>query len=290
MANKNHRVFSERLSEILKRLNNGETLEVASLAAEFDVSERTIQRDFNERLDFLTWQQKGPKKYKLDKRKFGHLITEDIERFARFCSIQDLLPQIDKQFYQQSLLQSIQVKGFQYENIKGKEHEFNLIEAACKHHHWLEFNYTKTGQNESKYYQIAPYILLNKNGIWYLIGTDNHGKQKTFCFTQMRAIRKQPETFIPDEQLLNQIRESDSISHGNQLAEIVIQINAVIAPYFLRRDVLPNQQLTSQLHDGGLILTCHNVHENEVYPSCNTGYQTHASLAQIVCKPKWKHV
>lgn len=131
MASKSNRVFSERLSELLRRLNNGETLTIEVLSEEFGVSTRTIQRDLNERLDFLTWQLKGPKHYKLDKNKFGHLTLEDIDRFARFCSIQDLLPSLDKKFYQESLLKSVQVKG----------------------------------------------------------------NQKTFCFTQMRAINKQPETF-----------------------------------------------------------------------------------------------
>ncbi len=39
-----------RLTTILKRLNDGEALSIKDLAEEFNVSTRTIQRDFNERL------------------------------------------------------------------------------------------------------------------------------------------------------------------------------------------------------------------------------------------------
>ena len=39
-----------RLTTILQRLNDGEALSVTELANEFNVSSRTIQRDFNERL------------------------------------------------------------------------------------------------------------------------------------------------------------------------------------------------------------------------------------------------
>ncbi|MDQ1338350.1 MAG: hypothetical protein QG617_1317, partial [Campylobacterota bacterium] len=39
-----------RLSCILSRLNDGEALSVKDLAKEFNTSERTVQRDFNERL------------------------------------------------------------------------------------------------------------------------------------------------------------------------------------------------------------------------------------------------
>lgn len=39
-----------RLNTILARLNDGEVLSVKELAEEFNVSIRTIQRDFNEKL------------------------------------------------------------------------------------------------------------------------------------------------------------------------------------------------------------------------------------------------
>ena len=39
-----------RLTIILAKLNDGESLSVKELAQEFNVSTKTIQRDFNERL------------------------------------------------------------------------------------------------------------------------------------------------------------------------------------------------------------------------------------------------
>ena len=53
-----------RLTIILSRLNDGEALSVKALAEEFNVSGRTIQRDFNERLiSFPVYQDK--KKWKM---------------------------------------------------------------------------------------------------------------------------------------------------------------------------------------------------------------------------------
>ena len=53
-----------RLTIILSRLNDGEALSVKALAEEFNVSDRTIQRDFNERLiSFPVYQDK--KKWKM---------------------------------------------------------------------------------------------------------------------------------------------------------------------------------------------------------------------------------
>ena len=63
-----------RLTHILSRLNDGEALSVKELAHEFNTSERTIQRDFNERLvGFPIYQEKKKWKmqegYRVEKKK-----------------------------------------------------------------------------------------------------------------------------------------------------------------------------------------------------------------------------
>lgn len=233
MHSNKHEKLAYRLVGILSKLNAGQRLDSHQLAKEFHIDIRTIQRDLNERLNFLAWNERGPRYYSLDKAKLGHLFPEDIERFARFCSIQDLLPQIDRRFYQEHLTQSVQIKGFQYEDVKHRQTEFNLIHQAIETKRQIEFNYTKAGENSGKYYLLEPYALLNRNGIWYVIGVDTQaGKQKTFCFTQIRALFMRPETFTPNSQLLAAIQENDSISHGNQLSEVIVKIAAQAALIF----------------------------------------------------------
>jgi len=48
-----------RLTIILQKLYDGELLSVKELAEEFNVSERTIQRDFNERLIRFPIEKEG---------------------------------------------------------------------------------------------------------------------------------------------------------------------------------------------------------------------------------------
>lgn len=262
-----HEQLAFRLSQILHRLNAGERLDAQQLAEEFAVKVRTIQRDLNERLGFLAWSERGGRYYRLDKTKLGHLHLQDIERFARFCGIRDLLPEIDRRFYQECLTQSVMIKGFQYEDIKNKQTEFNLIHKSIDECCLIEFHYHKAGKNEGKYYTLEPYVLLNRNGVWYVIGIDREaGRQKTFCFTQMSCIRSLNETFEPNSDLRQVIKNSDSIFHGNQLAEVIIKTSSMVAPYFLRRNLLPNQELIRKLEDGGLLLGVKNVNEMEIVP------------------------
>lgn len=87
------------------------------------------------------------------------------------------------------------IKEFQYEDIRHKQHEFDTLTQAISEHHPATFHYSKVGSDVSKSYRIAPYHPVSKNGIWYLVGTDN-GKQKTFCFNRIEQLSLLPETFM----------------------------------------------------------------------------------------------
>lgn len=262
---KKNELLARRLGDILSQLSQGTRIDVHSLAEDFDVSIRTIQRDINDRLTFLEWKEQGPRYYQLNLAKLGILTEQDIKRFATFASVAELFPKLDREFFQNKLTESIQVKGFEYENISHLQKEFKLLNQAIEKQQYIHFNYIKNGQITGNFYQIAPYALINKNGIWYLIGTDND-KQKTFCFTQISMLKILPDTFEPNPQFIEEIKHNDSIYYGNQLSEVIIKVNKIVAPYFLRRNLFPNQTLLHHLDDGGLLLSCKNVNEMEIIP------------------------
>ncbi|MFC0308413.1 helix-turn-helix transcriptional regulator [Gallibacterium trehalosifermentans] len=238
------------------------------MAEEFGVSSRTIQRDINQRLAFLPWEEKGPRFYKLSQNKIDVLTEEDIQRFALFASISDLFPSVDKAFYQEKLTQSVQVKGIQYENISGLTEQFEQLKEAINQRRNISFKYKKVHSAHPKFYQVSPYSLTNKNGIWYLIATDqldNH-KQKTFCFSQISHLRVLTETYIPNQKFIDEIKQNDSLSYGNQLPEVVIRVSDFAANFFLRRNLLPNQTLLHKLESGELLLSCKEVNELDILP------------------------
>lgn len=258
-------ILAYRLSEILVLLNQGKRLDTHQLAEEFNVSVRTIQRDIRDRFAYLDWEEFGPRYYKLNTQKLGFLDKEEIERFARFASVADLFPKVDQTFYQEKLTESIKVKGFQYEDIRHLENEFRLLKQAIEKYQLVSFLYRKNNHTDGKFYKIAPYSLINKNGIWYVIGTDQD-KQKTFCFTQMTLLTALNETFEPNQQLQEEIKNNDSISVGNQLSEVLVKVSGFAAPYFLRRNLLPNQKLVHKAENGELILASENVNELDIIP------------------------
>ncbi len=263
--NKNEAI-AERLSSIIVRLNQGECLNIHDLAHDYNVSLRTIQRDFF-RLRMLFFAETG-ECYRLDISKQGYLNTKEIRRFANFASIADLLPDIDRKFFQDKLQQSILVKGFEYENIKSKKRTFDAINNAILQHKIITFTYAKVRQSsveKAKTYRLEPYHLLNKNGIWYVVGLYEK-QQRIFCFAQIENLLVTDEAFDCDEKVREEMVNTDSLFFGNRISEIIVQVNHTVAGYFERRDLLPNQELVRKTENGDLLLACKNVNAREVVP------------------------
>ncbi|MBH1957912.1 MAG: HTH domain-containing protein, partial [Burkholderiales bacterium] len=75
-----------RLTEILRRLNEGEKLDPHALAEEFGVNLRTIQRDLNERFAFLELEKKEGV-YSINRMRLGTLNFKDVQRFASLAGL-----------------------------------------------------------------------------------------------------------------------------------------------------------------------------------------------------------
>ncbi|MBS7837515.1 helix-turn-helix transcriptional regulator [Wohlfahrtiimonas chitiniclastica] len=252
-----------RLGEILAKLNLGDRLEVAMLAEEFNVTERTIIRDLKERLVFLDWEEQGPKYYSLSKSSLGQLYPEDVDRFAHFASIQNLFPKLDREFFQQKLTQSVCVKGHNYEDISHKKGDFDLIKAAIESQKLLCFSYYKNQSKSHKSYRVAPYILINRSGIWYLMA-DDQGQIKTFCFSRIEGISVQNEHFTLDQAILEDLKNIDSVYYGNQIKAVTVFVRGEVAIYFKRRKLLPNQSIIEEKSNGDLVVMSEHVSAQEI--------------------------
>lgn len=266
MVKKEHDKIAIRLAAILQKLNQGEVIYEKQLAEEFGVSLRTAQRDMKDRLVFLPLQpHKGG--YRLDATFLGKFNLEDINRFASFASVRDLFGKIDQDFFQKYLNGSISIRAYSAERIDDKKEAFELVNQAIQQSRLLEFFYKKTTQidNYSKSYEVQPYKLLNQSGVWYLIALHDD-KIKTFSFTRLSLLKMLNEPFKPDPQIVEKIEKSQSIYFEELIDEVLLKIDAKVAVYFTRRQILPNQEVLQELSDGTLLLLCRKVHEQEILP------------------------
>lgn len=264
--------LAERLVNILQKLNAGEALDLNSLAQEFSVSKRTIQRDLLERFGFLALEKDHAGNYRLDAAQLGKFNLEDMRRFARFASVSDLFPKLDQQFFANVLLDSLgnsmDVKGFHYEDIRHKRSEFDTINRAILDNKTLAFFYQRVRQqagDKSIEFCVEPYKLVNKNGIWYLVAVHD-AKIKVFSLTRISLPAIQSQTFTPDTAIKTRIEKGDGIYFEGVMDEVVLKVSREVAVYFTRRAILPNQEIMQEMTDGTLIVMCRKVHEQEVLP------------------------
>jgi predicted DNA-binding transcriptional regulator YafY len=267
MTTDNHDTLVYRLAQILVKFNQGEKLDPQTLADEFGVNLRTIQRDLNVRFAYLPLQKTGGR-YHLDPAFLGKLSTRDIERFAGLAGVRGLFPSLSDDFlrdiFDTRIQSALLVKGHHYENLAGKEAAFRQLEQAIIARCHVTFDYAKDEGTKS-YASVAPYKLMNHKGIWYLAARDGD-KVKTFSFTKIERLRLLDTHFTPDPDIDKTLAEEDGIWMGEDKKEIVLKIASEVAGYFKRRRLIANQVIEKELEDGGLIVSAKVGHLNQVLP------------------------
>lgn len=244
--------LAERLAKIITQLNDAKTLSVNSLADEFNVSVRTLQRDLNERLSFLPiLEDKGH--YSLTPSALGKLSPKDIRHFAAISGIESLYPNLDTRFICSILSQAIDspylIKGHNYEPKHKVEPNLNKLEEIILNKKCISFDY-----KDKQYTNIHAYRLVNSKGIWYLAAVDNT-KLKTFHLSELSHILEQAESFTIQQDLMALIEQNEGIFFSETKFEVVVKVSKDIAPYFKRRDVFPNQIIEKELESGELLVS-----------------------------------
>lgn len=259
MKEKKFEKISQRLASILSKLNTGESLSVEGLAQEFNVSSRTIQRDLNERFNFLPLEKKQGF-YILPSYHLAKLTFTDIKTFATLSGIKALYPNLKNNFIVDILDPKFNntylVKGFSYENMKQKEDDFKIIYQAIQNHQKLSFLYNH------KIRTVNPYKLVNTNGIWYL-SADENGQLKTYTFTKVLQITLIEEYFKAEDKFINIIQENKATWFSETMIEVILEVDISVSEYFIRRPLLPNQNILEKQKDK-LILSTHISYDDEI--------------------------
>ena len=249
-----------RLTSIITRLNSGEILSVKALAEEFAVTERSIQKDLNERvMQFLPITKKNGQYY-MESYLLGKLSYDNIRDFALLSGVNKLYPTMDdhalSDILNTTINDSILIKGADYEDISSKKSEFDLIRLAIVLNHQLCFTY-----NDKKRV-VNPYKLVNNNDIWYLVADEN-GELKTYSFTKMEQLCKTEKSFLLNSDFKAIINDTNNKWFSKNKIKVILEIDSSVTEYFLRRELLPHQVVLQQT-DEKLIVQTTIAYEEEV--------------------------
>ena len=261
-----------RLTVILSKLNEGEALSVKALAQEFNTSDRTIQRDFNERLiSFPIYQEN--KKWKMQDG-FKVEKTKSLEDEIVLDIIEKITESIGGKFATKShkLLAKIKNEDFNpiyaklnIEDIADNFSEIKIIEGAIKDKIEMECSY-----NDEKYgvYKttLQPLKIANYEGFWYLIALRENILKK-YYLKNISNSKLTDITFKSDSKIENLLENSVSIWFQKDVKpfEVKIYANKIAAKYFTRRP-LPTQSIETLSQDGSMEFIVNITHEMEILP------------------------
>jgi len=266
MAQSDHDLLAWRLVSILMKLNQGERLDIASLAEEFNVHKRTIQRDLQERFAFLPLEKTNGL-YALNPAYLGRLTFRDVEHFANLAGITGLFPGLDTQFlrelFDSRLNDTFTVHEGSHEDLRQRMGDFRALQQAINERRKVRFLYQKP--DEHKWVEVAPYRLINHAGIWYL-AADDGGRAKSYTFTKIASLSCLDATYPPNPAISALLDQEDSIWLNAKKTEVILAITPVAAPYFRRRKLISQQVIAKELENGGLIVSGKFAHPNQILP------------------------
>jgi len=260
-----------RLTIILSRLNDGEALSVTELAKEFNVSERTIQRDFNERLisSFPVYQDK--KKWKLQDG-FRLEKSTSVEDAVVLDIMQKLIEGAGNKFSAKANKLLSKIKNDSYnpiyakldmEDIGDKLKEIQVLEVAIKNKRQIRCIY------HTKEKILNPLKIANYEGFWYLLAIDSYEDiLKKYYLKDINQIDVLDKTFESTEELDRLLDNSISIwfSINKEPYRTTLQISSEAAKYFKRKPISKTQRVESLHEDGSMVISVEITTDMEIIP------------------------
>lgn len=264
-----------RLVNILRKLYNGESLSVKELALEFNVSDRTIQRDFNNRLisfpiekDGRRWKMQDG--FKLEK-------TTSIEEQIVLDIMENLVDGVGKVFSSKAKNLLSKIKNKEYnpiyaklnmENIDDKLFIIQDVENSIKNRNQIFCTY-KIEENRSYTLTINPLKIANYEGFWYLIAIDTKDDTiKKYYLKNIVNIRKKEEKYKFDFRIEELLENSINVWFDENTKPFVVKlyIDPTISKFIKRKPISNTQVIESNYSDGSLNIEVKITHEMEILP------------------------
>lgn len=94
----------------------------------------------------------------------------------------------------------------------------------------------------------------------------DEGQLKSFSLSRISQLVATDDTFIPNDDVQQQIEDDDDVWFGADKTEVLLGVAPQVAYYFQRRKLLPQQTIDKELESGGLIVSSRISDENQILP------------------------
>jgi predicted DNA-binding transcriptional regulator YafY len=252
----------ERCMGIVRQLQLNAKVKTDTLAELFEVTDRTIQKDLNERLRAFPICTDGQGYYWLDESRLDRasLLNED-EEIVLMLALELLEESDNISRYSRSIMQKmLDTRSVNPFYIKQEELEpididsviVDALEAA------IEARRYATIATEGKRLRLAPLKIVNFDGIWYLFARDERdGRIRTWLLRDIRDVRPEQETHeLSHEQIERMLERTHTawFEDGGNF-EVRVKVHPEIAEYFRLRRFLNSQEIAEEYDDGSLLVS-----------------------------------
>ncbi len=270
----------ERMLRIHQAIQSGGYPNATRLAAELEVSTKSIHRD----LEFMRDRLELPLEY--DGRRYGYHYTQEVSSFptlqitegelfallvaekalqqyrgtnfekpllSAFKKMADSLPDtvsLNLSDWEQTI--SFHTRAEPVVNLE----IFDALAKATAQHRQLQLAYRKPGGKQIEPRIVDPYHLANINGEWFLFAFDHLRKDiRTFVPARIQTVERTGKTFTRPQNFSVEkiLRDSFGVHSGQGEFQVAIRFDAYAAGYIREKKWHPSQALR-ELKDGGVEL------------------------------------
>lgn len=256
-----------RINMLYERLKNANGISISDLACEFEVSTKTIARDFKELQSFGAY--KVGQLLCLDKKRASDDLKSDerivlgiLSKLARnngtdfYLKAKPLLTKLTQQL-DQPIHINTQSESLEDEDLV----HFDFIEKLILERVELGFTY------HGKSYEVKPFKLAHFDGFWYVLCLDSRDSNifKKFYFKDMKNLCALDHRFTLSDDVEQRLKRAHSAWFNMNPPFLVrLLIDKQIAKYFKRKGI--NGAMIYSQGDGSVILEIEISHIMEIKP------------------------
>ncbi len=262
-----------RLNAIIARLNEGESLSVKELAEEFNVTTRTIQRDFNDKLVSLYPIHKNKRKWKMQD---GYKIekAKSIEDTIVLDILEKMTDGLGSTFSvkAKNMLSKIKNDNFNpiytklnMEDINSHIHDISILEDIIKSKKYIQCVYDFIEYKQQL--EIKPLKIANFEGIWYLIALDaRNDKLKKYHLKSISNIEILDTVFSTNKELDEVLDNAINVwfNIDKKAFEVILFLDEHAAKTLKRRPISKSQRVISEYKNGSCDISLKITHEREI--------------------------
>ena len=270
--------MQNKLTRLLYELNalDKGTIHLADMAAEVGVSVRTLQRDMNdiEAAEFPLWNPK-PGSYAFVEGFSLERMKLSSAEASILVLMSDIAASLGESFshsfetLKSRLLTARQDNPFFIKMNGGEMYTdtpaTRTLEECIRARRRATVCY-KGGKMAS--YSVRPLKLIWMEGFWYLLALTDEDKLLKFRLEKITSVQAQNKPFKYNKNIEKILSESTNIWFEKERPLVaILEVSAVCANYFKRKQYFPLQKLEKQLKDGRIVLSCQAAKEKEILPT-----------------------